>query len=850
MSFDKTKEMYNHIDNGDWDSAIATAKQIPAHHDIWQQMPSAGKMPDHAVHKVLDHLLKNPKQKDNLNSFMFELASNLPEDMSNETLSRLATMDDSGYTQKLIRQHPNFGHSGKDKDLKNASDWWNNYERSVKPEHFATIKSMYTGKPEHVRDHRGNHGSSHEHVHLIPSLKDHAAEIQKKVLADPSIKQRQYNGKPYVKVYRGIGGAYAKTLKDASEYSASDNSVKNKTLNLPTAHLTSWTTDPEMAARFAWGRGNIDMDNNENHGVVLEQWLPAEDILHSGFHNSTFSVDHPHPDEQELVFGHPEGKIKIKTSKMKFTPEGKENDFGSNEYGKIIKPNVKKAESNYNSGDLKNKFIAAATAFAMAGIPHATSTTDQVNELKQTPIQDVAEHSPDDKQLDVIATIESTGGKNVKHPVVKFGPHAGTSAVGKYGLMPMQIVDTINYDKNLKKKYPMIAALHYKNDQARIKGFLDHNPKAEKDIVSSHWRRLAHRFDGNMNKMAFAWNQGITGALKADDAVINNHDYVKKFNKIKKLKDLERIQKLKLKKSEDMQQQPPISKFIPFTGTEVERSQIEQINDLIFHGKITGLDDTGHFTKDSFVLGDDQNKAWLLKVEQPKKSAIKSAKYGLQTVKEVAFYEIAKEVMKLGDYVPMAILGESIVEDKRKPTAAIKMLPSDFISGSSYKKVNKEGFKSLIENMTQKGDTHKLAAMLYVLGDLDAHGGNLLTNGNEIKLIDHGTSFANETMDVLDDKIYVPYILRQGGFKDNMTTEEKVAVMPKVKSESVKEEIIHWILTIDHNKLRDLLNNFEIDPKAIEGRLRKLQSYAVAAKNGSEMGIDDFINRVWVDPRC
>ena len=837
--------MYNHIDNGDWDSAIEVAKQMPANWDVFQQMPSAGKMPDHAVHKVLDLLSKNPKYKDNLNTFMFELASNLPEDMSNQTLSKLSSMDDSGYTQNLIRQHPNFGHTGKDKELKDASDWWNSYERSVKPEHFATIKSMYTGKPESVQDHRGNTGSSSDHIHLLPALKDHAAEIQKKVLQDPSIKQRQYNGKPYVKVYRGIGGAYAKTIKDASEYSAADNSVKRKTLNLPTAHLTSWTTDPEMAARFAWGRGNIDMNEGENHGVVLSQWLPVENILHSGFHNSTHAVDHPHPDEQELVFGHPEGNVKVKTSSMTFTPENKDADYMS-----IVKPKVNKSDSNYNSGDLKNKFIAAATAFAMAGIPHATSTMDQVKDLKQTPIQDVQDHNPDDKQLDVIATIESSSGKNVKHPVIKFGPHAGTSAIGKYGMMPMQVVDTINYDKNLKKKYPMIAALHYVNDQDRIKGFLEHNPKAEKDIVSSHWKRLSHKFDGDMNKMAFAWNQGIRGAMKADDAIIQGHDYVKKFNKIKKLKDLEKRKLTNIKKSEELQKPAPISQFIPYTGTEVERSQIEEINDLIFHGKITGLDDAGHFTKDSYILGDDQHKAWLLKVEQPKKSAIKAAKYGLQTVKEVAFYEIAKDVMKLGEYVPMAILGEAIVEDKRKPTAAIKMLPSDFVSGSSYKKVNREGFKSLIESKTQKGDMHKLAAMLYILGDLDAHGGNLLTNGNEIKLIDHGTSFANETMDVLDDRIYVPYILRQGGFKDNMTTEEKVSVMPKVKSERVKEEIIHWILAIDHNKLRDLLNNFEIDPKAIEGRLRKLQSYAVAAKNGSEMGIDDFINRVWVDPRC
>lgn len=49
-----------------------------------------------------------------------------------------------------------------------------------------------------------------------------------------------------------------------------------------------------------------------------------------------------------------------------------------------------------------------------------------------------------DSFLDAISQIESSGGKNMNHPVVQQGIQAGDQAVGKYGLMPNTMQELIS----------------------------------------------------------------------------------------------------------------------------------------------------------------------------------------------------------------------------------------------------------------------------------------------------------------------------------------------------------------------------------------------------------------------
>lgn len=160
--------MHNHIQNGNWDSALATAKQIPSNHNAFEQMPSSGEMPDDAIHHAIAHLDKNP-DKSHKNGFLFELANNLPENTSKETLNEILNhATDDHYVAEKVKSHPNFSLTPENEEKQKAIDFWSQYEKKVTPSAFATIKSLYSGKPETIKDHRGQSGTSQDSAHLLP----------------------------------------------------------------------------------------------------------------------------------------------------------------------------------------------------------------------------------------------------------------------------------------------------------------------------------------------------------------------------------------------------------------------------------------------------------------------------------------------------------------------------------------------------------------------------------------------------------------------------------------------------------------------------------------------------------
>src|SRR5579872_5315936 len=192
---------------GDWDSMVAHAKLAPASWDVWQQLPSAamkhrletdpatgkqysvdeGGLPNEAVHKILDHLVSRPRLKEELlPSFLFEYASNLPDHADEKVLNRVAGFHEEGggFVQQRVEEHPNWKPDQKTAGMKGVADFWQSYERKVEPHHFATVKSMYTGKPEEIVDHRGGAGRSHDHMHLLEHMGEYARMGQEEVMKD------------------------------------------------------------------------------------------------------------------------------------------------------------------------------------------------------------------------------------------------------------------------------------------------------------------------------------------------------------------------------------------------------------------------------------------------------------------------------------------------------------------------------------------------------------------------------------------------------------------------------------------------------------------------------------------
>ena len=129
----------------------------------------------------------------------------------------------------------------------------------------------------------------------------------------------------------------------------------------------------------------------------------------------------------------------------------------------------------------------------------------------------VTDH-PKFETLDAIADVETGGGKYMKHKPVHGGMHKGSSAIGKYGIMPSTIKET---EKSLSK---------LSDEQLRKK--ISQDPELEERVASKYYDRLREQLGTNKPEaIGYGWLQGITGAKKAikSGKDIDKHWHVKKI---------------------------------------------------------------------------------------------------------------------------------------------------------------------------------------------------------------------------------------------------------------------------------------------------------------------------------
>jgi hypothetical protein len=158
------------------------------------------------------------------------------------------------------------------------------------------------------------------------------------------------------------------------------------------------------------------------------------------------------------------------------------------------------------------------TARTIAPNMHAQQSTQQANSQ--------GSQYDSKRMLASIAQVESSKGKNVSYPAVG-GIHHGESAVGKYGLMPNTIRETIHMNPDLKNKYG--KGLNLKGDDMRR--YMQDNPEMEDAVAQKHLQRLEHHFGQSQSKIGYAWLEGIRGTYKAQKANkdIENHWHVKRI---------------------------------------------------------------------------------------------------------------------------------------------------------------------------------------------------------------------------------------------------------------------------------------------------------------------------------
>lgn len=303
------QKMDYHASNGEWDQALALASKLK-HQGALAVLAGNFQIPPSHINSFLERMPRN-----DIPGTIYELSENLHPDLSSDDLHKIWKHVSGDYlTTKNIIEHPNF--KGADAGQKAAGEFWNSYETKVNPSHFAAIKSALTGEPEFLETHRGiGHSSAHELQ--IPHLIKHMESSQQAILKDPTIPKQYVNGEPHIVVYRGVGGSYAKAIKNGlgikdelNEGGPKSTIERHKTVNVPSTHMASWSIDKKMAVRFAGARGDHDSVGNPHH-VIIKKLVPVRAVLHSGMHSLYPGHQPAHIEEEEVVLMHPSASYKV-----------------------------------------------------------------------------------------------------------------------------------------------------------------------------------------------------------------------------------------------------------------------------------------------------------------------------------------------------------------------------------------------------------------------------------------------------------------------------------------------------------------------------------------------------------
>lgn len=192
--------------------------------------------------------------------------------------------------------------------------------------------------------------------------------------------------------------------------------------------------------------------------------------------------------------------------------------------GKKLPERVKHSGNTLEKGTLKNILTAGAMAGALASPSNANAKPPHQATNRSPASLSSKQHTgySHDRMLNAISQIESSGGKNINHK-----PTSAGTAYGKWALMPNTIKETIKLNPKLRREHSKILNLQNKD----LNRYMQDNPKLERELASTHLKRLEHHFGNNSNAIAFSWNQGITGTNRAlnEKKDITSHPYVQKF---------------------------------------------------------------------------------------------------------------------------------------------------------------------------------------------------------------------------------------------------------------------------------------------------------------------------------
>lgn len=173
---------------------------------------------------------------------------------------------------------------------------------------------------------------------------------------------------------------------------------------------------------------------------------------------------------------------------------------------------------------MARRILPATILFLAACVPTAITIDDHTSVVvipHVIPKPRFAAKSPFDGFLDKIAFLESSNGQNTDHKPLKYGIHAGTAAVGSYGLMP----DTARFVAE-KSKNPFLAALSGL-PLPEVGIILSKDEELAREVAREYAHRLYRQFKGDSTLMAYAWYNGPNAMPSLEN--ILNHYYVQRY---------------------------------------------------------------------------------------------------------------------------------------------------------------------------------------------------------------------------------------------------------------------------------------------------------------------------------
>lgn len=368
---------------------------------------------------------------------------------------------------------------------------------------------------------------------------------------------------------------------------------------------------------------------------------------------------------------------------------------------------------------------------------------------------------------------------------------------------------------------------------------LGHSESRERTLAAACFL-ARRRFDADKFQQAMAvFNDERRAALHAVDLSDSE----------KNLQALEAVMKLQGKHPRALAkaEHEPIGIHSIQPGNEDAVDAAEAIERAVRGGFVQQLKLNGKHSKGAMAARDPRTgRVWLLKPGAGKASPAAGVRDGScsQSRREAAFWHVADQV-HLGGAVPRA----DLIIVNAQEWAAIKLLGADWKSLDERNREKQYKGREVLGPYVASGQVHRWSILLWVLGETDAHGQNLLANnGGSVALIDHGSAFAGPKFDPAHDtKSFIPFVLRvwapDTDFK-KLTPEERVKHMPSLGH--YEDEVLKRWLVEDFKPemVERVCRKYGIDDQVLQACLARLQELRSAPGNLSRT-----VNALWAGAR-